>query len=188
LVYAEFADEGAEGRMDACRIKLAGKATVIEYASDEPSLTKMWAARKGALNDIMKMTVGSRRPIGLIEDTVVPPAMLVQHTASLLAAYRENRLDYVMYGHIGDGNLHTRPLVDTGSRSESEMIERLAGSVFSEVIRAGGTITGEHGDGIARTGYIEQMYGSQITAIFRQVKELFDPGYLLNPGKKVPIV
>ena len=188
LVYAEFAGKGAEGRMDACRRKLAGKATVIEYASDESSLTRMWAARKGALNDIMKMTVGSRRPIGLIEDTVVPPAMLAQHTASLLTAYRDNRLNYVMYGHIGDGNLHTRPLVDTGSRSESEMIERLAESVFSEVIRAGGTITGEHGDGIARTGYIEQMYGSQITAIFRQVKELFDPGYLLNPGKKVPIV
>lgn len=188
LLYAEFAGDSAEGRMDACKIKLAGKATVVEYASDEPSMTRMWAARKGALNDIMKMTVGSRRPIGLIEDTVVPPAMLEQHTASLLEAYRENRLDYVMYGHVGDGNLHTRPLVDTGSRSESEMIERLAANVFSKVIRSGGTITGEHGDGIARTGYIEQMYGSRVTSIFRQVKELFDPGYLLNPGKKVPIV
>ena len=188
LMYAEFVGDSAEGRMDACKIKLAGKATVVEYASDEQSMIRMWAARKGALNDIMKMTVGSRRPIGLIEDTVVPPAMLEQHTASLLAAYRENRLDYVMYGHVGDGNLHTRPLVDTGSRSESEMIERLAANVFSKVIRSGGTITGEHGDGIARTGYIEQMYGSRVTSIFRQVKEIFDPGYLLNPGKKVPIV
>lgn len=189
LLYAEFAGVDAESRMDNCKIKLAGgRAAVVEYASDEPSMIRMWAARKGALNNIMKMTVGSRRPIGLIEDTVVPAALLSGHAASLLATYRENKLDYVMYGHVGDGNLHTRPLVDTGSKDETEMIERLVAKVFAQVIRSGGTITGEHGDGIARTRYIEQMYGARITAIFRQVKELFDPGYLLNPGKKVPIV
>jgi FAD/FMN-containing dehydrogenase len=189
LLYAEFAGDNAEERMDGCKRELGSKAaTVVEYASDEASITRMWAARKGALNDIMKMTVGSRKPIGLIEDTVVPPALLAQHAASLLAEYRENNLDYVMYGHVGDGNLHTRPLVDTDSKAETEMVERLAARVFSRVIRNGGTITGEHGDGIARTGYIEKMYGSKITAIFRQVKELLDPGYLLNPGKKVPIV
>lgn len=188
LLYAEFAGDNAERMMGGCKRKLDGKAVVAEYASDEQSMTRMWAARKGALNDIMKMTIGSRKPIGLIEDTVVPPTLLAQHAASLLAAYRENSLDYVMYGHVGDGNLHTRPLVDTGSKAETEMIERLAAKVFSQVIRNGGTITGEHGDGIARTGYIEQMYGSKVTAIFRQVKELLDPGYLLNPGKKVPIV
>jgi glycolate oxidase len=191
LLYVEFAGEKqgmVEGRMEGCRKKLAGKASIVEYASDEQSMAWMWAARKGALNDIMKMTVGSRKPIGLIEDTVVPPAMLAAHTANLLAAYRENRFDYVMYGHVGDGNLHTRPLVDTSSESQSEMIRRLATSVFAHVIRSGGTITGEHGDGLARVCYIEQMYGKGLTALFRQVKELLDPEYLLNPGKKVPIV
>ena len=191
LLYVEFAGEkqsAVEGRMERCRKKLAGKASVVEYASDEPSMARIWAARKGALNDIMKMTVGSRKPIGLIEDTVVLPAMLHAHTANLLATYRENQLDYVMYGHVGDGNLHTRPLIDTGSESQSEMIQRVAAKIFSQVIASGGTITGEHGDGLARVGYIEQMYGQRLTALFRQVKELFDPGYLLNPGKKVPIV
>jgi FAD/FMN-containing dehydrogenase len=103
-------------------------------------------------------------------------------------AYRDNRLDYVMYGHVGDGNMHTRPLVDTASRKESDMLSALAARVFSQVIKSGGTITGEHGDGLARVGYIEQMYGSKITALFSDVKRLFDPGLLLNPGKKVPIV
>jgi FAD/FMN-containing dehydrogenase len=136
----------------------------------------------------MKMTVGSRKPIGLIEDTVVPPAMLAAHAENLLAAYRDNRLDYVMYGHVGDGNMHTRPLVDTASKAESEMMSALASRVFSQVIAGGGTITGEHGDGIARVGYIKQMYGSKITALFQDVKRLLDPGCLLNPGKKVPTV
>ncbi|MGI0005803.1 MAG: FAD-binding oxidoreductase, partial [Nitrososphaera sp.] len=117
--------------------------------------------------------------------TVVPPEMLEQHTLNLLRAYRDNKLEYVMYGHVGDGNMHTRPLVDTGSKSESEMVQMLATEIFAQVIQSGGTITGEHGDGLARVGYIEAMYGNALTSLFRQVKDLFDPGYLLNPGKKV---
>lgn len=188
LLYVEFAGgrKQAEGAMERCKKKMAERSQVMEYAEDEQSLDKVWAARKGALNSVMKMTVGSRKPIGLVEDTVVHPSMLVEHATNLLQAYREYGLDYVMYGHVGDGNMHTRPLVDTAT--ESEMIGRLARRIFSQVIRSGGTITGEHGDGLARVGYIEQMYGPKITVLFRQVKELFDPNYLLNPGKKVPLI
>lgn len=186
LLYVEFADIDAQEQLERCRQKMQGAAKVIEYASDEQSLTRIWSARKGALNNIMKMTVGSRRPIGLVEDTVVQPSKLAEHTENIVSAYRERGLQYVMYGHVGDGNLHTRPIVDVSS--ESEMIEGLAHRIFSQTIREGGTITGEHGDGLARVGYIEMMYGKQLTDLFRQVKELFDPGYLLNPGKKVPII
>lgn len=185
LLYVEFASKGAQSRLEQCRQKMAGLASIVEYASDEQSLTKIWSARKGALNNIMKMTVGSRKPIGLVEDTVVHPSMLAEHTQNLLAAYRENHLQYVMYGHVGDGNLHTRPIIDVSSKSESEMMEGLAHRIFSQVIKKGGTITGEHGDGLARVGYIEMMYGRKLTSLFRQVKELFDPDYLLNPCKKI---
>ncbi|MEO9363069.1 MAG: FAD-binding oxidoreductase [Nitrososphaera sp.] len=191
LLYAEFAGDSrarVEAQMAGCRNRMttAAGARVLEYAADEQSLARIWAARKGALGNIMKMTVGSRKPIGLVEDTVVRPEMLAAHTENLLAAYRDNKLDYVMYGHVGDGNIHTRPLVDTSSKAESEMIAALASRVFAQVIASGGTITGEHGDGLARVGYIEQMYGRKMTALFKTVKELFDPDYLLNPGKKVP--
>jgi FAD/FMN-containing dehydrogenase len=188
LLYVEFAGKDAQTLLEKCRQKMTGLVTAVEYASDEQSLTKIWAARKGALNNIMKMTVGSRKPIGLVEDTVVPPSMLAEHTQNIVAAYREYGLQYVMYGHVGDGNLHTRPIVDVLSKSESEMINNLARRIFSQVIQKGGTITGEHGDGLARVGYIEMMYGKKLTSLFRQVKELFDSDYLLNPGKKVPIV
>jgi FAD/FMN-containing dehydrogenase len=135
----------------------------------------------------MKLTVGSRRPIGLIEDTVVRPELLADHASNLLQTYRENKLDYVMYGHVGDGNMHTRPLVDIGSSKEVELIQRIAGKVFDHVIRSGGTITGEHGDGLARVGYIEMMYGKRLANLFSEVKRLLDPAFMLNPGKKVPV-
>lgn len=189
LLFVEFAgnDGSVEERLNLCRQSLAGKCSVVEYASDEQSLIRVWQARKGALNDIMKMTVGSRKPIGLIEDTVVRPDLLTEHAANLLQVYRENRLDYVMFGHVGDGNMHTRPVVDLDSESEVKMIKKIADSVFAKVIKSGGTIAGEHGDGLARVGYIEMMYGKQLTALFSQIKKLFDPGFTLNPGKKVPV-
>jgi FAD/FMN-containing dehydrogenase len=136
----------------------------------------------------MKMTVGSRKPIGLIEDTVVHPELLTEHAKNLLQTYRENKLDYVMFGHVGDGNMHTRPVIDLDSKSEVEMMKRIADRVFASVIKSGGTITGEHGDGLARVEYIEMMYGKQLTALFSKVKKLFDPGFTMNPGKKVPVL
>jgi glycolate oxidase len=189
LLFVEFAggNRKIEDRLKECRKALAGRCSVLEYASDEQSMAKIWQARKGALNDIMKLTVGSRKPIGLIEDTVVRPELLTDHAANLLRTYRENRLDYVMYGHVGDGNMHTRPLVDTGSGREVERIQKIASAVFEQVIRSGGTITGEHGDGLARVGYIEMMYGKHLANIFSQVKRLIDPDFILNPGKKVPV-
>jgi FAD/FMN-containing dehydrogenase len=143
-------------------------------------------ARKNALNSIMKLTLGSRKPIGLIEDTVVRPDILVEHAANLLQTYRENKVDYVIYGHVGDGNMHTRPLIDTASTKEVKLIHSIANKVFAQVIKRGGTITGEHGDGLARTGYIQMMYGKRITSLFSRVKKLFDPSFTMNPCKKIP--
>jgi FAD/FMN-containing dehydrogenase len=191
LLFVEFAGNSGgskiEGRMTACIKQLTGKCSLIEYASDEQSMTKIWGARKGALNSIMKLTVGSRKPLGLIEDTVVDPSIIASHASNLIQIYRENRLDYVMYGHVGNGNMHTRPLIDTASAKEVELIHSIAGTIFGQVIRSNGTITGEHGDGLARTQYIEMMYGKEMTSLFAMVKKLFDPSFTMNPGKKVPL-
>jgi glycolate oxidase len=173
--------------MTACRQELVGKCSVVEYASDELSMTKIWGARKSALNSIMKLTVGSRKPIGLIEDTVVHPAILINHATNILQVYRENRLQYVIYGHVGDGNMHTRPLIDTASTKQVELMRNIARKIFAQVIKGGGTISCEHGDGLARTAYIEMMYGKHMTSLFSMVKKLFDPSFTMNPGKKVPV-
>ena len=190
LLFAEFASNKnsyvVTEALGACRQQLADRCSVLEYASDDQSMTKILMARKNALNKIMKLTLGHRKPVGLIEDTVVRPALLVEHTADLLRIYQENKLDYVFYGHVGDGNMHTRPLVNTSSAKEIELICNIAKDVFANVIKRGGSISGEHGDGLARTGYIEMMYGKQITSLFLEVKKIFDPSFTMNPWKKIP--
>jgi glycolate oxidase len=190
LLFVEFAGTGSSNKVEecmrACKQELADRCSVVEYASDDRSITKIWMARKSALNSVMKLTLGSRKPMGLIEDTVVSPDLLAEHATHLLQIYKENKLDYVIYGHVGDGNMHTRPLIDTASTKEVELMRNIANNVFAHVINRGGTITGEHGDGLARTGYIQMMYGKRITSLFLRVKKLFDPLFTMNPCKKVP--
>ena len=188
LLFVEFAGDSiidVEQRLAQCKDKLSSMSNVLETVSDENSSRQIWGARKSALNNAMKMTVGSRKPVGLIEDTVVSPDILYDYTRFLLQEYNDNKLDYVIYGHAGNGNLHTRPMINTESESELELFNIIADEVFNKVISCGGTITGEHGDGIARTKYMEFMYGLQIVSIFEQIKKLFDPKFIMNPGKKV---
>ena len=187
ILLVEFAGNRtlADRQLESCAHEMKSRCSVTEYASDESSLKRIWGARKGALNSIMKLTVGSRKPFGLIEDTVVQPEDLPDHVGALLKEYSRNKLEYVMYGHVGDGNLHTRPMVDLQSDAQMKMIEGIATRVFKRVVRRGGTITGEHGDGISRLPYIPMVYGRPIMKLFEQVKETFDPKYVLNPGKKI---
>jgi FAD/FMN-containing dehydrogenase len=188
LLFVEFAGDNmtnVERNVNLCKDKLSYRCDVIESVTDEQSLVRIWWARKSALNQAMKLTIGSRKPIGLIEDTVISPYLLYDYTQYLQQMYVHCKLDYVIYGHVGDGNLHTRPLIDIGSQSEIELIEHLAHKVFNKVIKLGGTITGEHGDGLARAKYIEYMYTREIFSLFKEVKKLFDPKFIMNPGKKV---
>jgi glycolate oxidase len=188
LLFVEFADDNltdVEQKLTLCKNKLSSASTALETVTDENSSRQIWGARKSALNNAMKMTVGSRKPVGLIEDTVVSPNILYDYTRFLLQQYNDNKLEYVIYGHAGNGNLHTRPMIDTESQTELELFNIIADEVFTKVIRCGGTITGEHGDGIARTKYIDFMYSTQIVSIFEQIKRLFDPKFIMNPGKKV---
>jgi glycolate oxidase len=188
LLFVEFAADSLtdiETNFKSCLNKLSYRCALIESVADQQGIVRIWQARKNALNRVMKLTIGSRKPIGLIEDTVVSPYLLYEYTQYLQQIYDIYKLNYVIYGHAGDGNLHTRPLVDVNSKSEIDLIQNLAEDIFNRVIRSGGTITGEHGDGLARTRYIEYMYTGEIVSLFKEVKKLFDPKFIMNPGKKV---
>jgi FAD/FMN-containing dehydrogenase len=162
-----------------------GNGQVLHSAFDLISIRRILESRKNALNSTMKFTVGSRKPVGLIEDTVVRPDFLFEYSLFLKRLYLTNNLDYVMYGHVGNGNLHTRPIIDTEQTSEINLLEDLAKQVFKKVISYRGTITGEHGDGLARSRYVQQVYGIKLYSLFKQLKRIFDPHLIMNPGKKV---
>jgi glycolate oxidase len=166
-------------------IEVSQFAQVLESTTDPASIEKIWHQRKNALNSVLKMTVGSRSSLGIIEDTIVDPSLLAQFVVFLTNLYKKYKVDYVIYGHAGDGNLHTRPIIETGQDFHESLIEEMASNVFKYIISHGGSISAEHGDGLARVKYIPKMYGVDIYRIFVRIKEIFDEKNIMNPGKKV---
>lgn len=158
---------------------------LVESAADTVGIEKIWSARRNALNNILKMSIGSRKPLGLIEDTVVAPSLLKDFVCFLIGLYKKYDLNYVIYGHAGDGNLHTRPMIDVEEEVEMKRMEVIASEVFNYIKAQGGSISGEHGDGLARVKYIPLMYGNEMYDIFIKIKKIFDKKNILNPGKKV---
>jgi FAD/FMN-containing dehydrogenase len=121
----------------------------------------------------------------IIEDIGVPVDSLVAILHYLHEEFDRLGLKAAIYGHAGDGNLHVRPLLK-GGHEQMEMAYELMDRVYRKVISLNGTISAEHGDGLLRTPYLELQYGTPITSLFKGIKELFDPNYILNLGVKVP--
>ena len=158
---------------------------IVDSGEDESGMKKASFDRRNALNSIMKLAFGSRKPVGIIEDTVVPPVLLHYYLEYLLELYNKYDISFVIYGHAGNGNLHTRPFIDFESKRDKKILEILTEEVFRFIVLHGGSISGEHGDGLARTEYVPLVYGYKIFSIFKEIKRIFDPTNLLNPNKKI---
>ena len=187
LMFVEFYgnDNNFYQNVHSFEDTLGNKAKILESGYDIKSVARAWSERRNSLNGAMKKCIGSRRPAGIIEDTVVHPELLHDYLVFLLELLAQYKLDYVVYGHAGNGNLHLRPLIDFASKDSSVLMDVLADKVFRHVCRINGSISGEHGDGMLRTKYIPMMYGSKMYEVFKQIKSIFDDKNIMNPGKKI---
>jgi FAD/FMN-containing dehydrogenase len=187
-MFVEFygSDDNFYQRVHKFEDTLRQKAKIVESGYDPKSVSRAWSERRNSLNSAMKNGVGSRRPAGLIEDTVVHPELLHDYLIFLLKLLAEYNLDYVVYGHAGNGNLHLRPIIDFASKDCNNLMDVLANRVFNHVSEINGSISGEHGDGMLRTKYISMMYGPTMYQMFKQIKSIFDDKKIMNPGKKIP--
>ncbi|HEY2159039.1 MAG TPA: FAD-linked oxidase C-terminal domain-containing protein, partial [Isosphaeraceae bacterium] len=127
---------------------------------------------------------GPSRPVAFIEDVAVPPEALPEFLQSLLQILRRFEVSWTIYGHVGHGQLHTRPFLDLGDPRDLAKLEPMASEVYAAAWDVGGTVSGEHGCGLARTQFLRRQYGDLVHA-FRGIKEAFDPFNILNPGKVV---
>jgi len=164
---------------------LRKKAKILESGHDQKSVDRAWNERKNSLNSAMKKGIGSRKPAAIIEDTVVHPDILHDYLIFLLKLLAAHKLDYVIYGHAGNGNLHLRPIIDINSKHSKALMDMIAVKVFSHIAKIHGSISGEHGDGLLRTKYIPLMYGPIMYDVFKQIKLIFDDKQIMNPGKKI---
>jgi FAD/FMN-containing dehydrogenase/Fe-S oxidoreductase len=153
--------------------------SVQAQAPDEVEL--YWRLAQKTVPRLFRMR-GAARPLPFIEDMAVPPKSLSEFLLRLQNVLKHHQVTASLFAHAGHGQLHVRPILDLSNPDDVARIGRLASDVYSEVIGVGGTISGEHADGLSRTQFIRQQYGP-LVEVFAEVKRLFDPDGILNPNK-----
>ena len=156
----------------------------VRIAKNEAATRKYWAVRRESFN-LLRKKVRGLRTAPFIDDFVVPPATLPEFLPKLEEILSKYNFVYTVAGHVGDGNFHIIPLVDPNDPSVPKTIDALSHKVYDLVLAYGGSITGEHNDGLVRTPYVEKMFGPAMYALFMETKKIFDPHNIFNPGKKV---
>jgi FAD/FMN-containing dehydrogenase len=173
-------------KLEAVRTAMAGVADRVSLAVDPHEQERFWHVRHAASPLIARMA-GARVSMQFIEDGVVPVDRLAEYIRLLREVLARHGLSAVIFGHAGDGNLHVNPLVDVAKPGWRAEAESIVYEVAAGVARLGGTMTGEHGDGRLRAPLLETIWGPEITASFRAVKDAFDPRGILNPGVILPL-
>ena len=147
---------------------------------------KYWTIRRQSFALLHNNTTG-KDTAPFIDDFIVKPeymAEVLPKVNAILDAYKKD-LIYTIAGHPGNGNFHIIPLMDLKSERVRALIPKISEQVYQLIFQYHGSITAEHNDGLIRTPYLEEMYGSDIEALFQEVKKIFDPLDIFNPGKKV---
>jgi FAD/FMN-containing dehydrogenase/Fe-S oxidoreductase len=127
-------------------------------------------------------TTDKEKPVAFVEDAAVPPDRLEEFVGRFEEIVEKNGTWACFYGHASVGCLHVRPALDTSDPDGVSRMRRIAEEVAGLVVDCGGSISGEHGDGLSRSEFMQQMYGGEILRAFADVKRLFDPEGMMNPG------
>ncbi|ELY99386.1 FAD-binding and (Fe-S)-binding domain-containing protein [Natrialba asiatica] len=179
-------DATAEGEpaADAPRTDAERRAIDALEAYDDAERTKLWKLRKSGLPILLSRTTDEKH-ISFIEDTAIPPAQLPSFVERFEEILEEHDTYATFYAHAGPGVLHVRPLINTKTDVGLDQLHGIADDVTDLVVELGGSVSGEHGDGRARTQWNRKLYGEELWETFRDLKTAFDPDWILNPGQVV---
>ncbi len=150
----------------------------IRVAKDAAERDKVWEARRAALSALAKL-----RPTCVLEDATVPRSKIPAMMRSLDEIAKRYNLVIGTFGHAGDGNLHPTILTDRRDKEEWKRVEEAIDAIFDEALKLGGTLSGEHGIGIAKSRFLEKETSKATILYSRRIKQALDPRNILNPGK-----
>jgi len=171
---AAVADEAA--RMEKC-CRDCG-CLEVRVAGDEAEAAKLAGARRSAFAALARVA-----PTTILEDATVPRSELAKMVRFVDTVAKKHRLRIGTFGHMGDGNLHPTFLTDERNEDEMRRVEEAFNEIFDEAIRLGGTITGEHGVGLAKKSFLPKFAGDAQMRVMRELRKALDPNGILNPGK-----
>jgi FAD/FMN-containing dehydrogenase/Fe-S oxidoreductase len=184
--YAGDTEAEVRAKVDALEARRQreqfGYAAHIAY--DPAEQQSIWKLRKAGLGLLLGMK-GDQKPIAFVEDTAVEPKHLAKFVPRFRDVFKRHDVTGAYYGHCSVGCLHIRPVIDLKTRRGLTQVRAIADEITELVLEFGGTISSEHGDGRARSPFLERMYGAKLMQAFREFKRAFDPEGRMNPGNIV---
>lgn len=181
---AEKDEAEADKKLEELHRAVKKLKTIHRLVRTQEAAEKYWIIRRESFS-LLRGHVSGKRTAPFVDDFIVRPEFLPEVLPKILAILKQYRIGVTLAGHAGDGNFHIIPLMDLSKKSEQEKIPVVSDKVYEIVLAHEGSITAEHNDGIIRTPYLEKMYGEEVYNIFKEIKEIFDPQNIFNPGKKV---
>ncbi len=155
----------------------------VVQMTEAPEQKALWDVRKAGLNIMMSMR-GDGKPVSFIEDCAVPLEHLAEYTSRLTEVFSKHGTRGTWYAHASVGTLHVRPILDMRRNGAAQM-RAIAEEAAAMVREYKGAFSGEHGDGLVRSEWVGWQFGARLTRAFEQIKDIFDPDGLMNPGKIV---
>lgn len=177
MLFVEFDDNIVKNRT---QIKNLTSGKIIKIITKRQEISLWWGFRNSALSFSLRSISKQETMPSLIEDATVPVKRLPLLLALVEYLVSKYSMKIVVYGHAGNGNLHIRPVL---KRKDKRLIRKMAKEFFSGVVLIGGSMTGEHGDGLARSEFVKLQYGDKTYSLFKKIKRIFDPTNTLNPCK-----
>ncbi|MSQ93151.1 MAG: FAD-binding oxidoreductase [Gemmataceae bacterium] len=173
-------------RIKKLQTKLQGMPGLIATlpAIEASQRQALWNLRNAAM-PLLLGTLGDRKPVTFIEDTAVAPEHLPRYVARFREILKKHGTDGTFYGHASVGCLHIRPVLNIKDPNDVARMRRITEEVTDLVLEFDGSLSGEHGDGLARSEWNRKMFGDVVYDAFCKVKHAFDPDNLFNPGKIV---
>jgi FAD/FMN-containing dehydrogenase/Fe-S oxidoreductase len=187
LLLVEFAGDALDDltrdlrRLDQCMADHGFRDAVVEVV-ESARQKSVWEVREACLNIMMSMK-GEGKPISFIEDCAVPLDRLADYTEAVTEVFSRHGTRGTWYAHASVGCLHVRPILNMKTEDGVKAMRAIAEETAELVKRFEGSYSGEHGDGISRSEFIEPLFGERLAKAFGEVKAAFDPADMLNPGK-----
>ena len=183
--YADSAEELADRADDLAR-RFEGRPGVLGVRKSLTAAAKddFWKVRKAGLSLLMGM-VGDAKPVAFVEDTAVAPEKLPEFYERFVQIMARHHTHGACYGHADVGCLHIRPVLNVKTKGGVEALRAIAREVSDLVVEFGGSMSGEHGDGLARSLWNRKLFGPEVYSAFEAIKRAFDPTNRMNPGKVV---
>jgi Fe-S oxidoreductase len=153
-----------------------------KIVTDATEMNLVWSVRKAGLS-LLTGCIGPAKPVAFIEDAAVRPAQLPDYVRGLKSIMKPLGLDASYYGHAAAGLLHVRPVLDLHKKDDLKKFRQVADQTSALVRQFKGSLSAEHGVGMARTEYMEEQLGAELFGLMREIKRTFDPKNAFNPGK-----